>query len=84
MNAPHEIFIPLNVQDVIDAIDLTYEVLANPILRDSLLMKAGDYQPHVRDRITELYHEASVTLAVLAAALEIAAETQTVSADAIR
>jgi hypothetical protein len=83
MNAPHEFFEPLTPEEIIEAIDLTYEVFADPILRDSLLMKAGDYQPHVRDRITALYHEASVTLAVLTAALEIAAKTQNVSADAI-
>jgi hypothetical protein len=83
MNAPHEFFEPLTSEEIIEAIDLTYEVFADPILRDSLLMKAGDYQPHVRDRITALYHEAATTLAVLTAALEIAVKTQTVSADAI-
>jgi hypothetical protein len=79
-----DIFEPLSPGDLIDAIDLTYEDLVEPTLRDSLLMTAGDYQPHVRDRITALYHEAVTTLAVLTAALEIAAKTQTVSADAIR
>ena len=78
-----DIFEPLSREDLIDAIDLAYEDLADHTLRDSLLTTAGDYQPHVRDRITALYHEAVTTLAVLTAALEIAAKTQTVSADAI-
>lgn len=77
MTDPRDIVEPLSREDLIDAIDLTYEDLVDPTLRDSLLMAAGDYQPHVRDRITALYHEAVATLSVLTAALEIAAKTQT-------
>lgn len=75
MPNPEDLLVVLNSKDLIDAFDQLYEDLTDPILRDSLLITAGDYQPHVRDRITALFHEAVTTVAVLTAALEIAAKT---------
>lgn len=82
MTSP-DIFEPLDRENLTNAIDLMYEDLVEPTLRDSLLMVAGDYHPHIRDRITALYHEATATLAVLTAALELAAKTQTAESNAI-
>jgi hypothetical protein len=69
---PDDRWTELSTPGLIDAIDQIHQNLTTRQVRDSLINKAGDYPPFIRDRITALYFEAATTLAVLAEAISLA------------